>query len=303
MLHNNPNAFCANPLDRVGVRRKDADWLADQAKDPKARLLVLYKGEPLLEQEPTRAVIQWLTLDALSALPMDRETVLLGLWDGEPIYATDVSSADDAPLTDIGTYLPVRTAAAFLPPTELSVVAQAVWLLDWHRRNRYCAKNGDFTEAAEGGFKRINPRTGVEHFPRTDPVAIVLPYHEGSVCLGRGPHFPQGFMSAFAGYLEPGETLEQCGERELFEEVGLRAQTMDYHFSQPWPFPSSLMMGFTAQVEEKELTLDPDEIEEAAWFTRAELVDIINGDHDIMCPPPFAIAHQLMKRWLEQTGG
>ncbi|MEM9839438.1 MAG: NAD(+) diphosphatase [Pseudomonadota bacterium] len=300
MLHDNPNAFCANPLDRAGVQRKDKEWLAAQAKDPQARLMLLYKGEVLLNRGPTSATVQWLTLDALGALPMDRELALLGLWDGAPIFAADVSSADNPPLDDVGTYTALRGAAPFLPPAELSVAGQAIWLLDWHRRNRYCAKNGDFTEAAEGGYKRVNPRTGVEHFPRTDPVAIVLPYHEDYVCLGRSPHFPQGFMSAFAGYLEPGETLEQCGERELFEEVGLRARTMEYKFSQPWPFPSSLMMGFIAEVEDKELDLDLTEIEEAAWFTRAEAQAIMDGDHDVMCPPPFAIAHQLLKVWLAQ---
>lgn len=298
MLHGNPNAFCANPLDRVGVKRKYQAWLDAQAKDPQAKLLLLFRGEPLLKRSAKTAAIQWLSMDALSALPMDRETVLLGLWDGVPIYATDVSNADAAPLTELGTYTPLRTAAAFIPPQELSVIGQAVWLLDWHRRNRYCARNGDFTEIAEGGAKRVNPRTGAEHFPRTDPVAIVLPYHGDRVCLGRGPNFPKGFMSAFAGYLEPGETLEQCAARELEEEVGLRARTMRYLYSQPWPFPSSLMMGFLSEVEDTVLTLDPDEIEDARWFARDELEAVMNGEHDMMPPPGMAIAHHLMKAWL-----
>jgi len=298
MLHGNPNAFCTNPLDRVGVQRKDQAWLDEQAKRRDAKLLVMYRGEPLLNREGNLGSIQWLTMDALSALPMDREIALLGLWDGRPIYAVDVSNAQAPPLSDLGTYTAIRGAAPFLTPEELSVVGQAAWLLDWHRRNRYCAKNGDFTESAEGGAKRVNPRTHVEHFPRTDPVAIVLPYHEDSICLGRGPHFPEGFMSAFAGYLEPGETLEQCGARELFEEVGLVATSMDYHFSQPWPFPSSLMMGFMASVEGKELQLDPDEIVDARWFTRSEAEAVFEGEHEVFCPPKFTIAHQLIKKWL-----
>lgn len=300
MLHNNPNAFCANPLDRVGVQRKDQDWLDRQAKDPKAKLLVIYRGEPLVEREPTSARIQWVTLNALSALPMQRELVLLGLWDGEPIYAVDASYADKAPFTDLGEYVPLRNLAPFLPNTELSVAGQAAWLLNWHRKHRYCAQDGGKTVSAEGGFKRVNPESGAEHFPRTDPVAIVLPTHEGSVCLGRGPHFPKGFMSAFAGYLEPGETVEMCAERELFEEAGLEARSMEYLFSQPWPFPNSLMMGYIAEVTGRELTLDPTEIEEARWFSRDEARSVLNGEHEIMCPPKYAIAHQLLKAWLDR---
>lgn len=300
MLHGNPNAFSHTPLDRAGVQRKDEDWLLQQAKHPKARFLLVYRGEIFIERKPTSSNIQWLGMQALGTLPMDREVVFLGLWEGEPIYAVDSSGAPEAPFADLGTYSPLRKAAPFLSPQELSVAGQATWLLDWNIRTRFCALDGDQLAAKEGGFKRVNERTGTEHFPRTDPVAIVLPIHGDSVCLGRGPHFPAGFMSAFAGYLEPGETLEQCGERELFEEAGLQAKSMEYAFSQPWPFPSSLMMGFLAHVEDRTLNLDPTEIEEARWFERGEIQAIMDGDHEIMCPPPMAIAHQLMKLWLDR---
>lgn len=300
MLHGNPNAFCHNPLDRAGVQRKDPDWLADQIRHPKARFLLVYRGELLIQRRPTSSVIQWLAMKALGSLPMDREIVFLGLWDGEPIYAVDASGAAEAPFADLGSYTPLRKAAPFLPPQELSVAGQGLWLLDWNMRTRFCSADGDRVVAREGGFKRVNERTGAEHFPRTDPVAIVLPVHGDSICLGRGPHFPQGFMSAFAGYLEPGETLEQCGERELFEEAGLQVTSMEYLFSQPWPFPSSLMMGFLAEVEDRTLNLDPTEIEDARWFTRAEAQAVIDGDHEIMCPPPMAIAHQMIRLWLER---
>jgi NAD+ diphosphatase len=232
-------------------------------------------------------------------LPVSRHLVLLGL-DGEvPVFAVDASVSDTPPFTDLGSYVSLRSGAPFLSPEELSIAGQAVWLLSWHRRMAYCSDHGDPLVPAEGGFKRVNEKRGSEHFPRTDPVAIVLPVHGDAVCLGRGPHFPQGFMSAFAGYLEPGETLEQCGARELFEEAGLKAKSMRYLFSQPWPFPSSLMMGFIAEVEGRHLELDPDEIVEARWFERDEARAILDGDHDVMCPPPFAIAHQLLKTWLE----
>ena len=300
MLQNNPNAFTHNPLDKAGVARKDEEWVARQALKSNARILLFYRGELLIARGATTSSIQWLSMDALKALPMSRITVLLGLWDEAPIYAVDASGAHDAPFSDIVSYAPLRNAAPFLSPQELSVAGQGQWLLDWHARNTFCAKGGQKTVLREGGFKRLNETTGTEHFPRTDPVAIVLPCKDDKVCLGRSPHFPAAFMSAFAGYLEPGETLEQCAERELFEEVGLQATSMDYLFSQPWPFPSSLMMGFIAKVESYDLTLDPTEIEEARWFTRAEVQQIMDGDHEILCPPKMAIAHQLMKAWLER---
>jgi NAD+ diphosphatase len=301
MFAGNPNAFTHNPLDKAGVARKDPDWVAAQKRHPGARMLLVWRGEILIDRGPTKSSLQWLTLDALAHLPKGSELVLLGLWNGSPVFAADVSSAEPQPFADVASYAPLRKAAPFLPPDEASVAGQAVWLLDWHGRTRFCALEGDRTLSAEGGFKRINERTKTEHFPRTDPVAIVLPIHEDSVCLGRGPHFPQGFMSAFAGYLEPGETLEQCGERELFEEAGLVTRSMRYLFSQPWPFPSSLMMGFIAEVEDKNLTLDPTEIEEARWFSRQEAEAILAGDHEVTCPPRMAIAHQILRHWVEAT--
>lgn len=298
MLHGNPNAFCQSPLDRAGVLRKNETWLQAQREDPKARFMLFWRGELLIDRQPTTSEIQWLAMPALKTLPMDRHVVFLGLWDGSPVFAVDASGAEKPPFSDLGGYAPIRACAPYLPPQEVSAAGQALWLLHWHQNHRYCARDGDQTESREGGFKRINTRTGAEHFPRTDPVAIVLPVHGDSICLGRGPHFPENFMSAFAGYLEPGETLEQCGERELFEEVGLQATSMRYLFSQPWPFPSSLMMGFIADVSGRDLTLDPDEIEAARWFDRDEAQAVMDGDHEIQCPPPMAIAHQLIKHWL-----
>jgi NAD+ diphosphatase len=229
---------------------------------------------------------------------VSRELVFLGLWGGEPVFAADASGAQDAPLSDLGTYASLRAAGPYLPPEELSIAGQALWLLSWNLRHTHCAQSGERTEPREGGFKRVNPRTGAEHFPRTDPVAIVLPYRGEEVCLGRGPHFPPAFMSAFAGYLEPGETMEQCAARELHEEAGLKVTRIAYRYSQPWPFPSSLMMGFLAEVSGKTLTLDPAEIEEARWFSKEEAAAILSGEHEIMAPPPMAIAHHLLKDWL-----
>lgn len=301
MLHGNPNAFAVNPIDRANNQRKNPDWVTAQDNNPDAQVMIVHRGQILIERGEDRSKILWLTLAARDSLPVRScETVLLGLLDDQPVFACDASAAEEPPFADLGGYAPLRSLAPFLTPEELGTAGQALWLLDWHRRHQFCAEHGGETVSAEGGYKRINLKTGTEHFPRTDPVAIVLPYREDSVCLGRGPQFPRGFVSAFAGYLEPGETVEMCGARELSEETGLQALSMEYVFSQPWPFPSSLMMGFLAEVASTTLSLDTDEIEEAHWFTRAELTKMLQGEGRFAVPPEFAIAHHLIRHWVER---
>ncbi len=300
MMNLNPNAFLGNPLDRCGVERKNPDWISAQAADPRALLLPFHKGMPLIERGDKSSRLQWLTLDAVSVLSRRPEMILLGLLDGRPHWAANVSDdSEDGTFSDLGTHMPLRNVGPYLPGDELAMAGQASWLLDWHRRNRFCARYGDETDLQEAGFKRVNPKTGTEHFPRTDPVAIVLPTYGESVCLGRGPHFPAGFYSAFAGYVEACETLEECAVRELKEEAGLNVTSLEYVFSQPWPFPSSLMVGFIAEVGSTDLTLDPDEIVDAKWLSRDEAHLVLEGKHEsLMAPPPLAIAHQLLKLWL-----
>lgn len=298
MLFDSPIAFANSPLDRANLRRKDEAWITEQERDPRALLLILYQGELLIERGAETSAIMWLGMDALSSVAPGATSVFLGLWDGRPIFAADCSAASEAPFSDLGSYAPIRAAAPYLPPKELSVVGQAQWILAWHAKTRFCTVDGGSLTSKEGGTKLVNEQTGVEHFPRTDPVSIVLPYKDDKVCLGRGVNFPGPFMSAFAGFLEAGESLEACGARELQEEVGLVATTMEYRFSQPWPFPASLMVGFLAEVEAFELQLDPDEIADARWFDRSELMQIMNGEHEIMAPPRFALAHHLMTDWL-----
>ncbi|MEO1426649.1 MAG: NAD(+) diphosphatase, partial [Pseudomonadota bacterium] len=151
--------------------------------------------------------------------------------------------------------------------------------------------------------KRRCGACGTDHFPRTEPVAIVLVTHGEDCLLGRGPNFPPGFMSALAGFAEAGETLEECAIREIHEEAGVRIKSVRYQFSQPWPFPASLMMGCFAIAEDKTLTLDRTEIEDARWVSRETLKQLLNGDQhtDIRIPPDFTIAHHLIKRWAEEA--
>lgn len=301
MINQNPNAFLGNPLDRCGVARKNPDWVQAQAADPKALLLPFHKGNPLIERGAGASRLMWLTMGALSAVPGAAEPILLGQQKGQPYWAVDASDPSEAgAFGDLGEHVPLRAAAPYLPADELAIAGQAAWLLDWHRRNRFCSRYGDETIIGEAGFKRVNPVRDIEHFPRTDPVAIMLPTHGDAICLGRGPHFPPGFFSAFAGYVEACETLEECAVRELKEEAGLAAVGMDYVFSQPWPFPSSLMVGFIAQVADRTLTLDPDEIEDAKWLDRPQVAALMAGEgpDGLLTPPPMTIAHQLINVWL-----
>lgn len=297
MIELNPNLFTGNPLNRAGVARKDPAWIEAQRHHPDALFLPFDKGQPLIREQQ----LGWLTGEAMSQLPKEAECILLGL-DGEvPCWAAD-ATADPPFFSDLGAHLPLRDAAGFLSIRDAAIAGQALWLINWHRKHRFCAQYGHETTIAEAGFKRLNPQTGAEHFPRTDPVAIMLPVFQDRVCLGRSPRFPETMFSAFAGYVEACETVEECAARELHEEAGLTVTSLRYQFSQPWPFPSSLMMGFIAEVADDQLTLDPDEIVDARWFSAQELRQLVAGqDPDgLFVPPPFAIAHQLMMTWLDR---
>ncbi|NDC59639.1 MAG: NAD(+) diphosphatase, partial [Alphaproteobacteria bacterium] len=175
-------------------------------------------------------------------------------------------------------------------------------LFEWHARHRFCSNCGEKTDIVEAGWKRKCAACDGEHFPRVDPVVIMVPVHGDRCCLGRQKRFPPGMYSALAGFVEPGESLEEACAREIFEEVGLRATTVRYHSSQPWPFPSSMMIGLIADVTDDAVTLDKDEIDEAVWLTKEEarqaLAGGLKGDAGmIWAPPPFAIAHQILKAW------
>lgn len=290
--------FAAEPLDRCSELRCDEGWLAARLADPATLILPLWRGDPLTRTG--RAA--FLNAGALGAFPADARKVFLGLSNGAAYFAVDASAAsspDNAPFADIGTYLPLREAAGVLPPDELAIAGEARWLIDWHRRHSHCAVCGSSTAMKDGGAKRQCAACGAEHFPRSDPVAIVLATHEGACLLGRSPHFPPGFLSALAGFVEACETPEACAIRELREEAGVVIANVRYQFSQPWPFPSSLMMGFIADAQDRALTLDRKEIEEARWVEKDVVRGLIDGEkrEDLRLPPRFTIARRLIERW------
>lgn len=290
--------FSHEPLDRASDARGDPQWISARLADPATLVLPLWRGDPLVRAER----LAFLGTAALSAFPADARRIFLGLLKGAACFAVDASAApspEAAPFADIGIYMPLREAAGVLPPDDLAVAGEARWLMDWHRRHLHCAVCGAPTAIKDGGAKRQCAACAAEHFPRSDPVAIVLATHEDACLLGRSPHFPPGFLSALAGFVEACETPEACAIRELREEAGVVIDNVRYQFSQPWPFPSSLMMGFIADAKDRALTLDPKEIEEARWVDRDIIRRLIDGEKrdDLRLPPRFTIARRLIERW------
>ena len=293
------NIFAGNPLDRAGDLRNDPDWLAEQADKPYAQALVLWEGRPLIEETDQGPRLVWLSMKHARTLVRDRE-VFLGLWKDEPVFAIEFEGSidpADGPVGGLGVFHDMRSAAALLPAADAAMAGGAKSLFDWRRKHGFCANCGALCETASGGWKRRCPACGTEHFPRVDPVVIMLAEREGKVLVGRGPRFPANFFSALAGFVEPGESLEEAVARELFEEAGIRVHGVRLGASQPWPFPSSLMMGAFAQADGFDLTLDESEIADARWVTKDEVRAALSGNADWNAPPPLAIAHWLLATW------
>lgn len=286
--------FAGAGLDRADHIRADADRLAG-LMDWRARLLKLDGLDPQITPDGT---LEWGTLaDADPA----SEVVFLGLLGDKGCFA-EVSPKL------LGSVAPANprlwAAMSSLASDELAIYGTARSLVDWHARHRYCARCGNPTVLAKGGWQRscTNEVCKGEHFPRVDPVTIMLVEYDGNLLLGRQPRFPPKRLSTLAGFVEPGESIEEAVAREVMEEAGVAVRDVSYVGSQPWPFPSSLMIGCHAHALSAELTVDHTELEEADWFTRAEVAAAMAGDEDgrFIAPPPQAIAHHLIKWWLNQ---
>lgn len=300
------NTFAGNPLDRAGDLRNDPDWLIQQADNPEAVALVLWEGRPLIEPHPDGPRLRWLGLEQARAVVPDRE-LFLGLWKQAPVFAVEVEGSLDpatGPLAGLGAFHEMREAAALLPDVDAAMAGTAKSLFDWRRRHGFCAACGVETETGSGGWKRVCPACRTEHFPRVDPVTIMLPVFTGGpepkCLLGRQAAWPEGRMSALAGFLEPGETIEEACAREIAEEAGLTVTRVRYHSSQPWPFPSQLMIGLIAEVDGEDARPDQTELEAVAWLTRDEARACLEGTHpSIKAPPRIAIARTLLQAWVD----
>ena len=289
--------FSGNPLDRASDRRSNSNWLANQAAA--GLYLPFWQNRPFIAGE--RVKFQTWRTDWDGA-----PCVFLGLDGTQPLFAVDLTGESEPVLGD-GSFQEMRASAFVLPARDTAIAGQAKALLDWHKRHGFCANCGTRTQSLDGGYRRLCPNCGAEHFPRTDPVVIMLPvfrHDDGrEECLvGRNKRFPPLLHSAFAGFVEPGESMEEAVRRELREEVSLEVGAVTYHATQPWPFPSSLMLGCYAQAVARQFQIDGHEIEAARWLSkdeaRARLANTI--EDEMKLPVAIAIAHHLINNWAQR---
>jgi NAD+ diphosphatase len=296
-------------LDRAAERRLDTAWLKSALAS--ARFLLFAGDKPLFRIAEDGSADPVFDAAAASRMEADRDrAIFLGLDGDTPMFAAPVTYAiaeeqpgesfmGDASLKAID----VRSIAVqgIVSPAMLGPIAQAKSMLDWHERHGFCARCGARTTVAEAGYRRDCPECEAHHFPRTDPVVIMLVISGDDVLLARSPRFLPNMFSALAGFVEPGETIEDAVRREVKEEAGIPALDIAYHSSQPWPFPASLMIGCFAEAGGRDLVLDPTELEDGRWFSREEVVKILAGEHPdgVAAPPKMAIAHQLLRSFID----
>ncbi|HEX3430282.1 MAG TPA: NAD(+) diphosphatase [Rhizomicrobium sp.] len=299
--------FTGNNLDRASHRRNDAEWITAQRSDPHTLIHPMWRLQPFAiggDDGPLEAAFFAPGLCEALAAP-DAPSIFLGLDGARAVFALDVSAAENpeeyGPLAGLGKFRELRGVAALLPHRDVAILGQAKSLIDWHQRHGFCARCGSHTDFMDGGHRRLCRSCGAEHFPRTDPVVIMLAAR-GDFCLvGRGRNFPGVMYSALAGFIEPGETIEEAVRREILEEAGIRIGNVRYVTTQPWPFPSSLMIGCLAEAMDGEIRIDEAELADARWLGRETARTLIAGEHveGIRIPPPIAIAHHLIKLWVE----
>jgi NAD+ diphosphatase len=278
-------AFSGAALDRASVERRRPEWLAERRADPRARAV----------QMSERGI--WLDGSRLLLAAPSDEAVFLGIAGDTPLFADDVSGAEPREGRPAG----LREAATELPAAEAALAAYAGSLLAWHRRHRFCANCGAPTEPRDAGHERHCPACDAHHFPRTDPVVIVrVTDDRDRLLLGRQGRWPEGRFSLLAGFVEPGETLEEAVRREVAEESGVELGEVSYIASQPWPFPSSLMLGFSALALRGDPAPGDDELAEVRWFEREEVERAARGEGELALSPPYSIARRLIDAWLEQ---
>ncbi|MGB5560527.1 MAG: NAD(+) diphosphatase [Paracoccaceae bacterium] len=308
--------FGGSALDRAAHLRADPAGIAALLANPATRALPIWRGKPLF-CGTDNAAAAWLPLDSPVFQLADEPPTFLGLGDAGAHFAYDISGWEPQELPDtLGAFfdpseqrhpgLPedhrfaeLRGVMTRLTPRDAELVATARAILGWHESHGFCAKCGAATLVGQAGWQRDCPACGAHHFPRTDPVVIMLITHGNSVLLGRSPGWPEGMYSLLAGFVEPGETIEAAVRREVFEEAGITVAEVGYLASQPWPFPSSLMLGCSGRATSNQITFDPTEIEEALWVSREQLMEVFAGNHTGIKPArKGAIAHFLLRNWL-----
>ena len=291
-----PNAYTGGRLDRAAHLRTDAPWLAAALADGASRFTLVWRGCALIRPgETPRATL-------LAGYKVrDEPWVFLGLLEGVPIFALDVSVEPVAPAQPGYEFLDLRALTGMLGADDANILATARAMLHWRAQTRFCPICGSTTAPVRGGHVLECTRCGAEHFPRSDPAVIMLVTRGEKLLLGQSHKFPtdRNFYSALAGFVEPGESLEEAVRREVFEEVRVRVGDVAYHSSQPWPFPGSLMLGYYAEALSEEIVLEASEMRDARWFTRGDIANRRELGFDL--PPRDSIARLLIEDWLEQA--
>ncbi len=312
--------FGGSGLDRAAQLRGDEAALTALLDDGAARVLPVWRGKPLFVGE-ARAP-GWLPPGHAVLKAADETPVLLGLDDGVPRFALDISDWEPEEIPDtVGAFFDpseqrhpaltpdhafaeLRGVMTRLTPRQAELVATAKALLGWHETHGFCARCGDASRIVEAGWQRLCPSCGARHFPRTDPVVIMLILKGNDVLMGRSPGWPERMYSLLAGFVEPGETLEAAVRREVREEAGIEVGRVGYLASQPWPFPSSLMVGCIGEALSAEITLDPIELDDAVWVSREQMLEVFAGrDTSMRAARRGSIAHFLLTNWLADRLG
>ena len=298
-----PHIFADNPLDRGDQERRDDEWISDRASDPDSRVLVMPELDvPVTDGQD--AALNWLSPSDVRWFGVEGDPVFLGLRGGVAHFAIHVPASSGAAARlrndDSMRFVDARSAAPMVSGHESGIIAQARAQLDWHNRHGFCSVCGHPTQMGRGGHVRQCPSCRAEHFPRTDPVAIML-VHNGDSCLlgqSRGRLSRMRMYSALAGFMDQGESIEEAVAREVREEAGIEVKNVRYHSSQPWPFPSSLMIGCHAEAATTEIRIDDEEMTDVRWFDRDEVLLALDGrSRELAVPQRLAIAHHLIKTW------
>ncbi len=299
ILPSRPNVYTGNPLDRAASLRDDAGWIAAAAADAGSLVVPLWRGQVLVRGERSEAV--FLRGIDPRALAGERAWAFLGRWQERAVFAAELGADTPPPaLGGDGSFVDLRAAVASLPAEEAAVLAHARALLHWRARHRFCGFCGGACAPRSAGHVMVCGQCDTSHFPRTDPAVIMLVVRGEHALLGHAPRFPAGMYSTLAGFVEPGESLEEAVAREVAEETAVRVGAVRYHSSQPWPFPASVMLGFHAEAMSEEIRIDRTELDDARWFSRAALrapqalgISLPRGD---------SIARRLIEDWLAAAG-
>ena len=296
-----PNPYTGSPLERVAHKRDDADYIHAALHSPESLFAPVWRARNLMKGvEAKQPEGLLLTGAAAEAVRMaGGPWAFLGEWQGRPTFAVDCSAAEDPlPLLPegMGTFTDLRAVAGLLPADEASVLAHARGLMHWRTKHNFCGVCGAACEPKSAGNVMHCTGCGVDHFPRTDPAVIMLVVRGDKALLGHSPRFVNNMYSTLAGFVEPGESLEEAVRREVFEEAGVQVGAVHYHSSQPWPFPASVMLGFHAEAISEEITIDTNELKDARWFTRDQMRN--PRDHGFNLPRGDSIASRLIADWM-----